>query len=129
MLAEAFGKYIRMSPKKARLVVDLLKGKNLEEADFILDNINKGAAPRIQKVVRSAFANANNGRQDKLTMKEVYISAITVDGGPYYMRYRAATMGRATPIRHRTSHVHVVLDEVAAGADSKVENNNKQGVK
>ncbi len=113
MLAKAKAKYVRMSAKKARLVVELIKNKNLEEVAFILDNTNKRACGAIKKVVLSAFANANQTRSEKLLMTDVYISGIQIDGGPMFRRYRAATMGRATPIRHRTSHVYVELDEVA----------------
>ncbi len=112
MLASAKAKYIRMSAKKARLVVDLVKGKTVEEASFILKNINKRAGKPIGKVVSSAFANLNQNRQDKMLTKEVVISGIRADVGPTLRRYRAATMGRATPIRHRTSHVYVELDEI-----------------
>jgi large subunit ribosomal protein L22 len=113
MIAKAEAKYIRMSARKARLVVDLIKGKTVEEANFILDNVNKGASTPIKKVLGSAFANANHDRQEKFLSKDVFISSVRADGGPYFMRYRAATMGRATPIRHRTSHLYVELDKVS----------------
>ena len=129
MLAKAEAKYVRMSPTKVRLVVDLIKGKTVEEAQFILDNLNKRACTPIKKVVNSAFANANNDRQEKLLTKEVVISSIKSNGGPMYKRYRAATMGRATPIRHRTTHISVELDnfikEVKAKTKAKVKTNAK----
>jgi large subunit ribosomal protein L22 len=112
MLAKAKAKYVRMSARKARLVGGLIRNKNLEEAGFILDNTNKRACGPIKKVILSAFANANQTRTEKLLMTDVYISGIQIDGGPMFRRYRAATMGRATPIRHRTSHICVQLDEV-----------------
>ncbi|MGD2279158.1 MAG: 50S ribosomal protein L22 [Candidatus Omnitrophota bacterium] len=112
MLAKAEAKYIRLSPKKARLVVDLIKGKTVEQANYILDNVNKRAQRPIKKVLNSAFANANQNRSEKILSKDVYISIIRADSGPYLMRYRAATMGRATPVRHRTSHIHVELEQV-----------------
>jgi large subunit ribosomal protein L22 len=113
MLAKAEAKYIRISPTKARLVVDLVKGKTVEEAIYILDSANKRACRPIKKVLNSAFANLNFNKQEKILSKDVYISAIKADGGPMLQRWRAATMGRATPIRHRTSHIYVELDKVA----------------
>lgn len=121
MLAKAESKYVKMSPTKVRLVVDLLKGKTVEEAQFILDNLNKRACTPIKKVVNSAFTNANYDRSEKLLTKEVIISKITSDGGPMYKRFRAATMGRAAPIRHRTTHICVELDNFV----EKVKKNTK----
>jgi large subunit ribosomal protein L22 len=111
-----------MSARKARLVVDLIDGKTVEEANFILDNVNKKAAVSLKKALNSAFANANQNKQDKLLAKDMSISGIRVDDGPMLKRYRAATMGRATPIRHRTSHIYLELDKIAAktGAKKKV---------
>lgn len=112
MISKAAVKYIRMSARKARLVIDLIRGKTVEDAGFILDNLNKGACGPIKKVVNSAFANANFNKQEKYLSKDLYIADIKADGGPMLKRYRAATMGRATPIRHRTAHINVELDEV-----------------
>ncbi len=112
MIAKAEAKYLRLSARKARLVIDLIKGKTVEQAGFILDNTNKGACSPIKKVLRSAFSNANNDRQEKFLEKDLCVSLIYADGGPMLKRYRAATMGRATPIRHRTSHVYIELDKV-----------------
>ena len=112
MIAKAEAKYLRLSARKARLVIDLIKGKTVEKAGFILDNTNKGACSPIKKVLRSAFSNANNDRQEKFLEKDLCVSLIYADGGPMLKRYRAATMGRATPIRHRTSHVYIELDKV-----------------
>lgn len=103
-------KFVRMSPRKTRLVTDLLKGKTVEEAIFILDSINKRVAGPVKKVVNSAFSNINFERQEKFLERDVLISRIQVDGGPYLMRYKAATMGRATPVRHRTTHLKVELE-------------------
>lgn len=122
MLAKAKVKYVRISARKARLVIDLVKGKTVEQANYILDNVNKRARSPIKKVLNSAFANANHDRQEKLLSKDVFISDIKADGGPMLMRYRAATMGRATPVRHRTAHIYVELGELKsrkAGKDKK----------
>ncbi len=119
MLSKATAKYVRMSPRKARLVIDLIKGKTVEEATNILEHTNKGACVAIRKVLVSAFANANNERQEKLLSKDMFISVIKADGGPMLTRFRAATMGRATPIRHRTAHIHIELDQVEADKTKK----------
>ncbi|MFA6636589.1 MAG: 50S ribosomal protein L22 [Candidatus Omnitrophota bacterium] len=112
MIAKAEAKYVRMSPRKAGLVVDLLKGKTVEQANFILDNVNKGVAVPIKKVLGSAFANANFNRQEKFLSKDLYISKLFANGGPMLVRFRAATMGRATSVRHRTTHLRVELEAV-----------------
>ena len=112
MISRAEAKYIRMSARKARLVIELVRGKTVEEANSILDSVNKRASIPIRKVLNSAFANANHDKQEKFLSKDVFVSAIRADGGPMLQRYRAATMGRATPIRHRTSHIYVELDKI-----------------
>ena len=114
MLARANAKYVRISERKVRLVIDLIKGKTVEEAHFILDNLNKRACIPVRKVLNSAFANVNCNRQDKFLSKDVFVSEVRADGGPFLQRYRAATMGRATPVRHRTTHIQVKLDKVSA---------------
>ncbi len=119
MLSKAQAKYIRVAPRKARLVIDLIKGKSVEDAEFVLENANKGAARPILKVLRSAFANANNEREEKLIAKNVIVSKIKIDGGPTMRRFRAATMGRAAIIRHRTSHIYVELDHAKEKMKSK----------
>ena len=119
MLSKAKAKYVRMSPRKVRLVMELIKGKTVEDANAILSTVNKRAGGPIQKVLNSAFANVNFDRQDKLLEKDVVISKIVAGGGPMLTRYRAATMGRATPIRHRTVHISLELDEVVAPVETK----------
>lgn len=119
MLSKAQAKFVRMSPRKARLVCDLVKGKSLEDAEFILQSANKGPAAHIKKVMASAFANANFERKAKLLAKDVVISQIRVDGGPTMRRYRAATMGRASIIRHRTSHIYMELEQLKDNEKAK----------
>jgi large subunit ribosomal protein L22 len=110
-----------MSPTKVRLVLDIVRGKTVEEANYILDSVNKRAQRPVKKVLNSAFANLNQNKTeaDKLPSKDVYISDVRANSGPYLMRYRAATMGRATPIRHRTTHIYIALDKVAAEKKTK----------
>ncbi|MDZ4166000.1 MAG: 50S ribosomal protein L22 [Smithellaceae bacterium] len=109
MEARAIAKYIRMSPQKMRLVVDLIRGKDLDEAEKILSFTRKAAAEPVGKLLRSAKANATQNAaidEDILYVKEIY-----VDQGPSLKRWRARAQGKAAPIRKRTSHVTVVLDE------------------
>jgi len=113
MVSKAEAKYIRMSARKIRLVTDLIKGKSVEEAGFILDSVNKGAGVPVKKVLMSAFANANFNKQEKFLAKDLFVSRVTADGGPMLRRYRAMTMGRAGTIRHRTAHIRVELDTAA----------------
>ncbi|KJJ84329.1 Ribosomal protein L22, bacterial-type [Candidatus Omnitrophus magneticus] len=101
---------MRISTRKVRLVLDLIKGKNVEKANYILDTVNKRAGEVIKKVLQAAFANVNFERQQKLTEKDVIVSLAKADGGPMLKRFRAGTMGRAFPIRHRTTHIIVELD-------------------
>jgi large subunit ribosomal protein L22 len=112
MEIKAVGRYLRMSPRKVRLVVDKIRGKNVNEASAILDYSSKAAASVVKKVLRSAVANAENNFKvediDKLVVK-----AACVDEGPTIKRLRPMSMGRAGRIRKRTSHVTIVLDEKA----------------
>ena len=108
MEARAQAKMIRVSPQKARLVVDL-RGKNVKEALGILEYVNKSATPAIIKVVKSAAQNAvfNEGaEEDKLYIKEIY-----VDEGPTLKRFRARAKGSGTQILKRTSHITCVVAE------------------
>jgi len=126
MLAKAEVKYVRMSPRKIRLILDLVKGKTVEEANAILDSLNKRASGPVKKVINSAFSNLNFDKQDKMMEKDVFISKVKADGGPMLMRYRAATMGRATPVKHRTAHIIVELDRtVESGNEEKKQSENK----
>ena len=109
MEARAQAKMIRVSPQKARLVVDLVRGKQVKEALGILEFVNKSATPAIIKVVKSAAQNAvfNEGAQeDKLYIKEIY-----VDEGKTKKRFRARAKGSGTQILKRTSHITCVVAE------------------
>jgi large subunit ribosomal protein L22 len=110
MIARALHKYIRVSPKKVRLVSGLLKGKKVAEALNILASVNKKSARIIKTVVESALNNAVVATEKKLGEADLYISKIVVDGGPVLKRFRAMTMGRAGVIRKRTSHILVELE-------------------
>jgi len=119
MTATAKAKYIRVSPQKARLVVDLIRGLPVGEALVRLSVTNKRVAPTIEKVLRSAVANAENlwdADSDDLTVSE-----IRVDEGPRLKRLRPAPMGRAFRYLHRMSHIVVTVsdgDDAAEATES-----------
>jgi len=105
----ATAKYVRVSPRKARQVVDLIRGKSVPEARAILLLTPRGASPVVGKVLKSAVANAENNND--LVGDELFISEAYVDEGPTIKRFKPRAMGRATRIRKRTSHITVVVDE------------------
>jgi large subunit ribosomal protein L22 len=113
MKARAIARFVRMSPRKVRLVVDQIRGKSVNEAYAILQFSKKGAAEPVGKTLRSAVANAQVKSQDAgalVDADELVVSEVFVDEGPTLRRWRAAAQGRATPIRKRTSHITVVVD-------------------
>ncbi len=110
MEAKAVGKYIRISPQKARLVADVVRGMDVDQAVTALRFMPKKGAPLLRKVIESALANAT--QDDQIDVDNLYIKTIVVDGGPSLKRIRPRAMGRATGIIKRTSHITVVLDEV-----------------
>ncbi|MBW2450901.1 MAG: 50S ribosomal protein L22 [Deltaproteobacteria bacterium] len=109
MEASAKLKYARLSPQKTRLVVDMVRGKGVQEALNILKFSPQKPADIVAKLVRSAVANAEQkgvGDLDRL-----YVKSITVDQGPVLKRFMPRAQGRATRIRKPTSHIFVILDE------------------
>lgn len=109
MEARAVGKYIRISPQKARLVADLVRGMGVDQAITTLRFMPKKGAGIIQKVIESAVANAT--QDDQADVDNLYVKKIVIDGGPSLKRIRPRAQGRATGIIKRTSHITVVLDE------------------
>lgn len=113
MEAKAIARYLRLTPRKARLVADLVRGKNVEEALNILTFTNKKAAPMLEKVLRSAVANAvNNFDMDE---ENLYVSHVVVDAGPLIKRLKPRAMGRADIIHKKTSHITVAVSEKKEG--------------
>jgi large subunit ribosomal protein L22 len=108
-------RHLQASPQKVRLVVDLIRGKGVEEAATILRTTNKAAAKPIAKLLRSAVANAEN-RDEAMDVDRLYVKEAFVDGGPSLKRIRANTMGRAFRILKRQSHVTIKLDTRKGGA-------------
>lgn len=109
METKAIGRYTRISPRKARSVADAIRGKDVGEAYGILQYTPRKAARLIEKVLRSAVANAENNNE--MDPKQLYISGIYVDEGPTLKRFKPRAMGRADMIRKRTSHITVVVTE------------------
>jgi large subunit ribosomal protein L22 len=112
MEARAISKYNRQSPRKMRLVIDLIRGKSVGEAYAILQFSKKKAAEQIDKTLRSAVANAKSKADEAgefVDVDELYVKEAYVNEGPRLKRWRAAAMGRAAPIQHPTSHIVVVV--------------------
>ena len=108
----AKARFIRMSPRKVRLVVGLIRGLDVDKAEVQLNFSVKAAARPVLKLLRSAIANAEHNH--KLKHDNLFVKVITVDGGPMLKRWRARAFGRAAPIRKRTSHISIVLSERGA---------------
>ncbi|MCD6528358.1 50S ribosomal protein L22 [bacterium] len=103
-------RYLRIAPRKVRLVADLIRGKTADEAQTILNFTTKKAAKPLLKLLKSAIANAKHNFQ--MDEGNLYISKITVDEGPKYKRWRARARGQAAEIQKKTSHITLVLDEI-----------------
>jgi len=103
---------MRISPQKARLVVDLVRGKRVEEALDILEVTPKKGARIVAKTLRSAIANAEDTQN--VDVDRLFIKRIWVDQAPTWTRWRPRAQGRATPIEKRGSHITVVLDELGS---------------
>jgi ribosomal protein L22 len=109
-VVRASAKYVRVAPRKARLIADQVRGLHIEQARALLAFSPRGAAEDIHKLINSAAANAENNHD--LIGDEMRIASITVDEGPTLRRFRPRALGRATPINKRTSHIAVALTPV-----------------
>ncbi len=109
MVAKAQARFIRISPRKARLVMDLVRGKNVDNAISVLRFTPNKGAKIIEKVLNSAVANAQNNHD--MNKGELFIAQGYVDEGPVLKRFRARAQGRASRIRKRTSHITLILEE------------------
>ena len=107
MIAQAKGKYIRISPRKVRPVIDLIRGKDVNTSLAILAQTDKRATEVISKILTSAVSNA---KQKGLDEAQLYISRIIADQGPSWKRFRPAPFGRATRILKKTTHLTIELD-------------------
>jgi len=118
MEARASAKYVRVSPRKARRVIDLIRGQHVAEARRILRLAPYGVTRTVEKVLNSAVANAE--RVPGVVPENLVVSTAFVDEGPTLRRFRPRAMGRATRIDRRTSHITVVLEtmgEVPGGVE------------
>ena len=104
----AVAKYVRISPSKVRIVLNLIRGKKYDEAVAIVKNVPNFATESIIKVLESAGANAENNLG--LSKSELIVAEAYADGGPSLKRYTPGSHGRAKPILKRTSHITIVLD-------------------
>lgn len=113
MEAKAVAKYVRMSPRKIRKVVNLIRGKSVNDAITVLHFIPQRASMPVEKILRSAAANAVNKEEGaKLNPDDLIIKEIRVDQGPSMKRYNPGPMGRASLLRKRFSHISVVVTNV-----------------
>jgi large subunit ribosomal protein L22 len=110
MVARAEARYIRVSPQKARLVVDMIRGQKAGSAILTLQTVNKRIAPSIEKVLKSAIANAKAGADD-VDVDNLVVSEAYVNEGPRQKRIRPAPMGRAYRYQRRSSHIVIKLAE------------------
>lgn len=110
MEAKAVQRHLRRSPRKIRLVADMVRGKNINSALGQLKYLNKAAATEVAKVIMSAAANLRDKFQDeRLEDEDLYVKTIFVDGGAVLKRIQPAPQGRAYQIRKRSSHITVVV--------------------
>ncbi|MDN5346953.1 MAG: large subunit ribosomal protein [Clostridia bacterium] len=109
MEAKAVARYIRLSPRRVRQVIDLIRGKSVKEASAILAVSPQRSARVIAKVLKSAVANAEHNYE--LDADRLYVARAYVDEGPTWKRYQPRAMGRANLRRKRTSHITVVVKE------------------
>jgi large subunit ribosomal protein L22 len=110
MESKAEARYIRISPQKARLVVDLIRGQQAGQAITILRTTNKRIAPTVEKVLKSAIANAQN-RSEDVDVDRLYVSEAYVNEGPRMKRIRPAPQGRAFRYQRRMAHIIVKVAE------------------
>jgi len=110
MEARAEARYVRTSPQKARLVVDMIRGQKAGTAITILRSANKRIAPMVEKVLRSAIANAEN-RNNDVDVDQLVVTEAYVNDGPRMKRIRPAPMGRAYRYQRRMSHITVMVGD------------------
>ncbi len=117
-LSKAEARYVRVSAQKARLVVDMIRGQQAGDAIHILSATNKRIAGPVEKVLRSAIANAENGSEN-VDVDRLFVSEAYVNEGPRQKRIRPAPMGRAYRYQRRTSHIVLKLGERAPEAEEE----------
>ena len=105
----AHAKYVRISSRKVKTVIDLIRGKSVKEAKAILMYTPKAASEPVLKLLNSAIANAENNQD--LSADTLYVAEVYANQGPTLKRFRPRAQGRATRIRKRTSHITIILDQ------------------
>ncbi len=113
---QAVAKFVRVSPRKARLVADHIRGRSVPEARTILAFTPRAAAHEVEKVLRSAVANAETNPNRLWNGDELFVSAVYVDEGPTIKRWRARARGRVNRILKRTCHITIKLEQLGAAA-------------
>ncbi|MFA5809374.1 MAG: 50S ribosomal protein L22 [Thermoleophilia bacterium] len=112
-MASATARFVRISPRKLRLVTDMVRGKSVADARSVLAFTPRGGSVVVEKVISSAVANAENNFD--MSGDDLYVSSIYVNEGPTLKRFRPRAMGRAARIRKRTSHITVVVTQRKEG--------------
>jgi large subunit ribosomal protein L22 len=115
-LAKAEARYVRVSAQKVRLVIDLIRGQQAGDAINILQGVNKRIAPEVEKVLRSAIANAENKSED-VDVDRLFVTEAYVNEGPRQKRIRPAPMGRAYRYQRRMAHIVVKVGERAEAGE------------
>ena len=116
MEVKAEARYVRISPQKARLVVNLIRGRKANDAIIVLRSVNKRIAPAVEKVLHSAIANAQNKNED-VDVDELIVSEAYVNEGPRQRRVRPAPMGRAYRYLRRSAHIIVKVADKSGAVD------------
>ena len=117
MQSKAVARTVRIAPRKVRLILDLVRGKEVGEAISILKLTNKRSSPVVEKLVKSAVANAEHNYD--MDIDNLYISEIYADEGPTLKRFRPRAQGRASKINKRTSNITVVVEEYASDIETE----------
>ncbi len=105
----AIARYVRISSRKVKVVIDLIRGKSVREAQAILMYTPKAASPVVEKLLNSAIANAENNLD--MSGDTLYVAEVFANQGPTLKRFRPRAQGRASSIRKRTSHITIILDQ------------------
>lgn len=113
MQSSASLRFARISPRKVRVVAELIRGKPVDKAINTLMYVTRGPAPILKKLLISAIANAEDKSKGSVDTDNLLVKEVVVDQGPTLKRWRPRAMGRATRINKRTSHIRIVLDDAA----------------
>ena len=109
-MVKAKAKYVKVAPLKVRQVINLVRGKRLDQALAVLSNLQKRSSSPVRKLLESAFSNAKQQFKE-IAPNQLVIADIQANEGPVAKRFRAGTMGRAMPILKRTTHLQVALEQ------------------